>query len=74
MADTHDIHAIPQAPTVQEGTLRPVLWLVLVVGAVLNVLTSAFVDNVFVGIGFGLITLVGIVALVAHHYHHRPSR
>lgn len=53
------------------GMLRPVLWLLLAISAVLNIVTSNFGPNLFVGIGFGLATLACAVALAVHHYRHR---
>ena len=51
--------------------LRPVLWLVLIASAVINATMSITGQNVFVGGGFGLITLAAAVGLVVHHYRHR---
>jgi len=51
--------------------MRPLLWLVLAVSAVCNVVASALDVNVFVGVGFGLLTLSCGVALVAGHYRNR---
>ncbi|MFD7503980.1 hypothetical protein [Streptomyces sp. NPDC059850] len=54
------------------GFVRPVLWLLLVVFAVANMVTSSIGGlSVFVGIGFGLATLACAVALVAHHRRQR---
>ncbi|MFI6454227.1 hypothetical protein ACIBF6_22020 [Streptosporangium amethystogenes] len=53
------------------GMLRPVLWLLLVVSAVLNMVTSSIDVNVFVGIGFGLVALACAAALIVHHYRYR---
>ncbi|GAA0843469.1 hypothetical protein ACFQVD_01265 [Streptosporangium amethystogenes subsp. fukuiense] len=53
------------------GMLRPVLWLLLVVSAALNMVTSSIDVNVFVGIGFGLLTLACAAALIVHHYRYR---
>ncbi|GAA3437226.1 hypothetical protein [Kutzneria kofuensis] len=50
---------------------RPVLWVLLVISAVGNVVTSASGQNVLIGIGFGVLTLAFGGALVAHHYRNR---
>ncbi|HUR05426.1 MAG TPA: hypothetical protein VM347_22990 [Nonomuraea sp.] len=50
---------------------RPVLWLLLVISAVLNIVTSNIGINIFIGIGFGLATLACAAALVVDHYRHR---
>ncbi|WAL63794.1 hypothetical protein ORV05_22680 [Amycolatopsis cynarae] len=57
--------------TAERGYVRPVLWLLLVISGVANVVTSASIPNVLVGIGFGLLTMVFGTALVVHHYRHR---
>jgi hypothetical protein len=53
------------------GLLRPVLWLVLIVSAAANAVTSASGLTPVVGVGFGLVTLACVAALTAHHYRHR---
>jgi hypothetical protein len=53
------------------GLLRPVLWLVLIVSAAANAVSSSIGVSEFVGTGFGLITLGCAAALVIHHYRHR---
>ncbi|MFF7653194.1 hypothetical protein ACFZCY_25785 [Streptomyces sp. NPDC007983] len=73
--------AAPQAPRPERsgdgdgtGLVRPVLWLLLVVFAVANMVTSSVGGlNVFVGIGFGLATLACGIALVVHHRRQRRS-
>ncbi|MEU1806990.1 hypothetical protein [Streptomyces sp. NPDC019937] len=56
------------------GLVRPVLWLLLVVFAVANMVTSSVGGlSVFVGIGFGLATLACGIALVVHHRGQRRS-
>lgn len=55
----------------QRGALRPVLWLLLAISAVLNIVTSNIGINIFIGIGFGLATLACAAALVVDHYRHR---
>jgi hypothetical protein len=55
----------------QRGMPRPVLWLLLVISAVLNLVTSNIGINIFIGIGFGLATLACAAALVVDHYRHR---
>ncbi|MFF5179768.1 hypothetical protein ACFY2Q_17240 [Micromonospora sp. NPDC000316] len=55
----------------QRKLVRPVLWLVLVVSAVINGTMSITGQNVFVSGAFGLVTLAAAVGLVVHHYRHR---
>jgi hypothetical protein len=59
------------APNENRGIVRPVLWVLLAISAVLNVVTSAMGTQVIVGIVFGLLTLSFAVALVVHHYRRR---
>ena len=54
-------------------TTRIVLWVLLVISAVANVVTSTASPNIFIGIGFGLLTLAFGGALVADHRRRRAS-
>jgi hypothetical protein len=54
--------------------IRPVLWVLLIISAVCNVVTSASGLHVLLGIGFGLLTLALGAALVADHYYRRRRR
>lgn len=67
----------PQSAAVrgEDGRLtRPLLWLLLVISAVANAVTSSIGGiSVFIGIGFGLATLACATALVVHHRRHRRS-
>jgi len=51
---------------------RPVLWVLLIISAVCNVVTSTS-GLVLVSIGFGLLTLALGGGLIAHHYRHRRT-
>lgn len=62
-------HAAPRG-----GLLRPALWLLLIVSATANAVSSAAGLHALIGIGFGLITVACIAALVVHHYLNRPPR
>ncbi|MFY1669678.1 hypothetical protein ACN27G_06930 [Plantactinospora sp. WMMB334] len=53
------------------GLLRPLLWVVLIVSAVANGVSSIVGLPVLVGAGFGLLTLACVAALIVHHYRHR---
>jgi hypothetical protein len=55
------------------GLLRPVLWLMLIVSAVANAVSSTLGLHPLVGIGAGLVTLGCVVALVVHHYQQRRA-
>ena len=59
-------HAAPRG-----GLLRPALWLLLIVSAAANAVSSILGLHLAVGIGFGLVTLGCIAALVSHHYRAR---
>lgn len=50
---------------------RPVLWVLLVISAAANIVTSTSNLNVLIGIGFGLLTLAFGGALVLHHHRNR---
>jgi hypothetical protein len=62
----------PYRITGRRGLLRPVLWLVLVVSAAANTASSTADLTPLVGVGFGVVTLACVVALVVHHYRHSP--
>ncbi|MEU6022980.1 hypothetical protein ACGFIK_06190 [Micromonospora sp. NPDC048871] len=62
---------IAPVETATRSLFRPVLWLVLIVSAVINASMSIADANVFVGAGFGLVTLTCAVLLVVHHYRNR---
>lgn len=68
-----DPYRISPAPERRGGRtlLRPLLWLLLIVSAAANAVTSASGLNPFVGVGFGIVTLACVAALIAHHYRHR---
>jgi hypothetical protein len=55
----------------RDGLLRRVLWLVLVLSAAANAVTSNLGISPLVGIGFGLVTLGSATALIVHHYQNR---
>lgn len=50
------------------GVIRPLLWTLLLLGAVCNMVSSSVGGAAMpVGIGFGVVTLACAAALVAHH-------
>ena len=53
------------------GILRPLLWVVLVLSAAANAVSSSIGANVFIGAAFGVVTLACAAGLVVHHYRHR---
>ncbi|MFI6335975.1 hypothetical protein [Streptomyces sp. NPDC050535] len=63
----------PEPPARDDGGIvRPLLWTLLLLGAVANMLTSSIGGpGVYVGIGFGVLTLACAAALVAHHRRSR---
>jgi hypothetical protein len=54
----------------RRGMARPALWVLLVLCAAANIVTSS-TGIVLVGIAFGLLTLACAAALVVHHYRRR---
>jgi hypothetical protein len=73
MMDPYRISEPDSAPPAIErrGSLRPVLWLLLVISAAGNVATSNIGLNMMIGIGFGLVTMACAAALIVNHYQHR---
>ncbi|WP_440098511.1 hypothetical protein [Streptosporangium sp. H16] len=77
MTDSHHVLQAFEAPRpvrptgARAGMVRPVLWFLLMVSAVLNMVFSSVGDNVLAGVGFGLATLACVAALIVHHYRHR---
>jgi hypothetical protein len=67
IAETAD----PAQPIRSGGIIRPLLWLVLVISAAANVVTSSLDVSVFIGIGFGLLTMACGAALAVDHYRRR---
>ena len=51
--------------------VRAVLWLLIVLGAAANAITSFGAFHPLVSVGFGVLTVVCIVLLVMHHLRHR---
>ncbi|HEY0539139.1 MAG TPA: hypothetical protein VGD53_12250 [Actinoallomurus sp.] len=64
-----DTPASPPAAVSRKGIVRPVLWLLLVISAAGNIVTSNV--NVFVSAAFGLATLGLGIALAVQHYRNR---
>ncbi|WP_430784144.1 hypothetical protein [Actinoplanes sp. G11-F43] len=50
--------------------LRPVLWVLLIVGLAANAVAS-ITGNEFIGAGFGLVALAAGTGLAVHHYRYR---
>jgi hypothetical protein len=74
MTDIYRITDVPDSPptaTARKGALRPVLWLLLVISAAGNVVTSTAGLGVLVSSAFGLATLGLGTALAVHHYSNR---
>jgi hypothetical protein len=59
---------ISQAPQAKQGGVRrPLLWVVLALGAAGNLLAQVLTANVLVSIAFGLLTLACGAALVVEY-------
>ncbi|MGW6454478.1 hypothetical protein ACWF94_00880 [Streptomyces sp. NPDC055078] len=54
------------------GRLRPVLWLLLVIGLAGNLVAASAGVPVLVAPAFGLVALISMVTLITHHYRNRP--
>ncbi len=54
-----------------DGAMRPMLWILLTISVVCNIVISSADVNVLVGIGFGLVTLGCVAALITHRHLHR---
>ncbi|OOC56251.1 MULTISPECIES: hypothetical protein [Nocardiopsis] len=50
---------------------RAVLWLLIILGATANAVTSFGSFHPLISVGFGLLTVLCIVLLVMHHLRHR---
>jgi hypothetical protein len=74
MTDLYRITETPGSPPpaiARKGIIRPVLWLLLVLSAAGNIVTSNAGVSVFVGAAFGLATLGLGIALGVQHYRNR---
>jgi hypothetical protein len=74
MPDLYRITDTPDFPppaVARKGVVRPMLWLLLVISAAGNIVTSNTGVNVFVGAAFGLATLGLGIALGVQHYRNR---
>ena len=77
MKNPYDIYEADQAPQptqvpgARTDNLRPILWVLLVVSAASNMVATSAGLNVLFGIGFGLLTLACVTAIVVHHYANR---
>ncbi|WP_024285584.1 hypothetical protein [Cellulomonas sp. KRMCY2] len=76
MPNPYDIGESSRAPRPEPsagtrgGLRRPVLWVALAASAAANVVTSSVGINMLIGVGFGLLTLACVIALVVDHYSH----
>ena len=74
MTDLYRITDTPDSPppaAARKGLVRPALWLLLVISAAGNMVTSTTGANVIVGVAFGVATLGLGTALVVQHYRNR---
>jgi hypothetical protein len=71
IADTSDRPQATQPAGARMGIMRPLLWLVLVISAACNVVTSTMNISVLIGIGFGLLTIACGTVLAVDHYRRR---
>lgn len=67
-----EISETPQAKrSGSDGAVRPLLWLLLVIGLAANIVTQSMDISVLVSIGAGLVTVSCGIALAADHYRRR---
>ncbi|WP_304451226.1 hypothetical protein [Nocardiopsis sp. YSL2] len=59
------------APAGGRFAVRAVLWLLILLGATANAVTSFGGFHPLISVGFGLLTVLCIVLLVVHHVRHR---
>ncbi|GHC91062.1 hypothetical protein GCM10007079_38020 [Nocardiopsis terrae] len=53
------------------SAVRTVLWLLILLGATANAVTSFGDFHPLVSVGFGLVTVLFVVLLARHHLRHR---
>jgi hypothetical protein len=79
VTDPYRISEAPQAPAAtspsspSSGLLRPLLWVLLVISAAGDIVTSSIGAHVAISAAFGLATLGLGTALVLQHYRNRRS-
>lgn len=72
MTDPYRITEPPETPRpLRRPAVRAVLWLLLVISAAGNVVTSTAGAEVYVGAAFGVATLACGSALIVQHYRLR---
>ncbi|MFI7307279.1 hypothetical protein ACIBM8_29130 [Micromonospora aurantiaca] len=59
------------AATTPVSRMRPLLWLVLIVGVAANVTLSNVLGNPWAGSAFGVLALASGAALAVNHYRNR---
>lgn len=59
------------APVRRGGFVRPLLWVLLVVSGAANSVTSFGGVHAWIHLGFGVVTLLCVVALVMHYLRGR---
>ena len=72
MADPYRISPeTPQHADPRGGLLRPALWLLLILSAAANAVSSAAELHPLIGNGYGLGTVASIATQIVHHYRNR---
>ncbi len=61
----------PAPETAARGTLRPLLWLGLILSAAANAVVSTVLGNAIAGSAIGAVALGFAAALIVHHYRTR---
>jgi len=80
MNDPYRITGAPEAPdraaaaSPRGGAGRPILWLLLVISAAGNMVTSTTGVSIVVNVAFGVATLAFATALIVQHYRRRRAR
>jgi hypothetical protein len=67
----NDEYSITEKTEAPRDTLRPLLWLGLILSAAANAVVSSAVGNPVIASAFGAVALAFATALIVHHYRTR---
>jgi hypothetical protein len=66
-----DEYSITEKTESRRDTLRPLLWLGLILSGAANAVVSSAVGNPFLASAFGVVAVAFATALIVHHYRTR---
>lgn len=69
--DPYRISSQSDTTETSRGTLRPLLWLGLILSAAANAVVSSAIGNPVIGSALGAVALAFAVTLIVHHYRTR---